>query len=179
MDQSSKLSALTTRGENPKRVTISVQVNGERHVVSDLDPRWTLADLLRDKLNLTGTHVGCAHGVCGACTVLADGHAVRSCLMFAVQARGMAITTVEGLGQPGSLHPLQKAFHKHHALQCGYCTPGFLLTLADFLSEHPEPTEADVREALTGSLCRCTGYQNIIRATLDAAAEMRGSAGHE
>jgi len=182
MNQLSRLSessAVTTRAEEPMRVTVSVLVNGERHDVSDFDPRWTLADFLRDKLNLTGTHVGCAHGVCGACTVLADGHAVRSCLMFAVQAQGMAITTVEGLGQPGSLHPLQRAFHKHHALQCGYCTPGFLMTLVDFLSEYPSPTEADVREALTGSLCRCTGYQNIIRATLDAAAEMRGSAGHE
>jgi aerobic carbon-monoxide dehydrogenase small subunit len=176
MDQ---LTPLPTRAEKSGRVSISVSVNGERHVVSDLDPRWTLADLLRDRLNLTGTHVGCAHGVCGACTVLADGHAVRSCLMFAVQAQGMGITTVEGLGEPGALHPLQKAFRKHHALQCGYCTPGFLMTLVDFLSENPAPIEADVREALTGSLCRCTGYQNIIRATLDAAAEMRGTASHE
>jgi aerobic carbon-monoxide dehydrogenase small subunit len=176
MDQ---MNAVLTRVEDATRTTISVHVNGERHVVSDFDPRWTLADFLRDRLNLTGTHVGCAHGVCGACTVLADGHAVRSCLMFAVQAQGMAITTVEGLGKPDALHPLQKAFRKHHALQCGYCTPGFLMTLIDFLAEHPAPTEADVREALTGSLCRCTGYQNIIRATLDAAAEMRGTASHE
>jgi carbon-monoxide dehydrogenase small subunit len=173
-----QVSTLATSVKDPARATISVRVNGERHVIGDFDLRWTLADLLRDRLDLTGTHVGCAHGVCGACTVLADGHAVRSCLMFAVQAQDMAITTVEGLGEPGALHPLQKAFRRHHALQCGYCTPGFLMTLIDFLAEHPAPTEADVREALTGSLCRCTGYQNIIRATLDAAAEMR-EASHE
>src|ERR1700683_1970505 len=143
MSQLSELSAGATRVERPQRVTVSVHVNGERHVVTDFDPRWTLADFLRDKLNLTGTHVGCGHGVCGACTVLADGNAVRSSLMFAVQAQGMAITTVEGLGEPGSLHPLQKAFHKHHALQCGYCTPGFLVTLVYFLSAHAHPTAHD------------------------------------
>jgi aerobic carbon-monoxide dehydrogenase small subunit len=171
-----QLIPLTTSSEKAKRITITVRVNGKSHVVSDLDPRWTLVDLLRDRLGLTGTHIGCGHGVCGACTVLADGHAVRSCLMFAVQAQYMEITTVEGLGEPGALHPLQNAFRKHHALQCGFCTPGFLMTLIDFLSENPTPTEPELRQALTGCLCRCTGYQNVIRAALDAAAEMRGGA---
>lgn len=173
-----KSTPLTPSSKDAERVTISVRINGKSHLVSDLDLRWTLADLLRDRLNLTGTHVACAHGVCGACTVLADGHAVRSCLMFAVQAQRMEITTVEGLGVPGALHPLQKAFRKHHALQCGYCTPGFLMTLTDFLSENPAPTEPELRQALTGNLCRCTGYQNVIRAALDAAAEMRGMESH-
>jgi carbon-monoxide dehydrogenase small subunit len=151
---------------------LSVTVNGEPRSVA-VQPRTTLADMLRDQLSLTGTHVGCAHGVCGACTVLMDGKAVRSCLMFAVQAEGSEITTVEGLAKDGELHPLQKAFRAHHALQCGYCTPGFLMTLHDFLSENPDPTEDDIRQGLTGNLCRCTGYQNIIRATLAAAEELR------
>jgi len=154
------------------RRVVSLTVNG-RHYAESVEARWTLADLLRDTLSLTGTHVGCAHGVCGACTVLLDGQAVRSCLMFAVQAQGAAITTIEGLSQGDELHPLQKAFKAHHALQCGYCTPGFLMTLADFLNENPDPDEDEIREALTGSLCRCTGYQNIVRAAVAAAIEMR------
>lgn len=153
--------------------TFSLSVNGQSHKVS-VNPRVILADLLRDHLGLTGTHIGCAHGVCGACTVLMNGQAVRSCLMFAVQARGAEITTVEGLAEGDELHPLQKAFRAHHALQCGFCTPGFLMTLIDFLGENPNPTEEEIRQGLTGSLCRCTGYQNIITATLAAAKEMRG-----
>lgn len=134
-----------------------------------------LSDFLRHELGLTGTHVGCEHGVCGACTVLFDGEAVRSCLMFAAQAHGHEITTVEGLcpdGREEHLHPLQAAFRETHALQCGFCTPGFLMSLIPFLKEHPHPTEAQIREALSGNLCRCTGYQNIVKAVQLAAEKM-------
>jgi aerobic carbon-monoxide dehydrogenase small subunit len=154
------------------RRTFTLKVNGAPRVVT-VEPRVILADVLRDQLGLTGTHIGCAHGVCGACTVLMNGQAVRSCLMFAVQARGAEITTVEGLAKDQALHPLQEAFRAHHALQCGFCTPGFLMTLIDFLGGNPDPTEEEIRQGLTGSLCRCTGYQNIIRATLAAAKVMR------
>ena len=136
----------------------------------------TLADCLRHELGLTGTHLGCEHGVCGACTVLVDGQAVRSCLMLAVQAGHAAVTTVEGLaGADGALHPLQEAFRDHHGLQCGFCTPGMLMTLVEFLDENPAPTEAEVREAISGNLCRCTGYQGIVAAALGAAARLRGA----
>jgi aerobic carbon-monoxide dehydrogenase small subunit len=145
---------------------VDVAVNGVRHQRA-VEPRLLLSDFLRHELGLTGTHVGCEHGVCGACTVLLDGDAVRSCLMFAVQADGHEVTTVEGLapaGGEGPLHPLQAAFRETHALQCGFCTPGFLMTLVPFLRDHPSPDEREIREALSGNLCRCTGYQNIVAA---------------
>ena len=153
---------------------ITITVNGDAHAV-EVDVRTPLADVLRRDLRLTGTHVGCEHGVCGACTVLLDGQAVRSCLLLAVQADGHEVTTVEGLAEDGALNPLQSAFRAHHALQCGFCTPGFLCTLTDALRTNPDPTEDDVRQALTGNLCRCTGYQNIVEATIDAAAALRGA----
>ena len=143
--------------------TIGVTVNGTRHEHA-VEPRLLLSDFLRHELGLTGTHVGCEHGVCGACTVLLDGAAVRACLVFAVQADGREVTTVEGLGSAGTLHPLQQAFHEAHALQCGFCTPGFLMSLLPFLHEHPDPSEREIREALSGNLCRCTGYANIVTA---------------
>ena len=154
---------------------ITLVVNGVRHEV-EVETRLTLADCLRHRLRLTGTHLGCEHGVCGACTVLVDGQAVRSCLMLAVQAERAEVTTVEGLaGADGMLHPLQEAFRDHHGLQCGFCTPGMLMTLMEFLDENPTPTEAEVRETISGNLCRCTGYQGIVAAALDAAARLRGS----
>ena len=146
--------------------TVDVTVNGVRHQRA-VEPRLLLSDFLRHELGLTGTHVGCEHGVCGACTVLLDGEAVRACLMFAVQADGHEVTTVEGLAPAGAgnaLHPLQAAFREAHALQCGFCTPGVLMTLVPFLRDHPSPNEREIREALSGSLCRCTGYQNIVAA---------------
>jgi carbon-monoxide dehydrogenase small subunit len=141
--------------------TIGVTVNGIRHERS-VEPRLLLSDFLRHELGLTGTHVGCEHGVCGACTVLLDGEAVRSCLVFAVQAEEHVIETVESLATDGTLSPLQQAFHEAHALQCGFCTPGILMTLVPFLREHPAPGEREIREALSGNLCRCTGYANIV-----------------
>jgi carbon-monoxide dehydrogenase small subunit len=156
---------------------IALIVNGARHE-AEVETRHTLADFLRHQLDLTGTHVGCEHGVCGACTVLLDGRAVRSCLLLAVQAHGHELTTVEGLAPDASrLHPLQEAFRDHHGLQCGYCTPGMLTTLAEFLRENPDPTEEEVRVAISGNLCRCTGYQNIITAALAAAKRMRSAGG--
>ena len=152
---------------------ISVTVNGVRRE-AEVPVRLTLADFLRERLELTGTHVGCEHGVCGACTVLLDGRSVRSCLLLAVQANGREITTVEGLApKAGGLHPLQEAFRDHHGLQCGFCTPGMLTTLVEFLRENPEPTPEQVRIAISGNLCRCTGYQGIVDAALDAAKRMR------
>jgi len=138
-----------------------------------VEPRLLLSDFLRQDLRLTGTHVGCEHGVCGACTVLLEGEPVRSCLMFAVQADGHAITTVEGLAPNGTLHPLQQAFHETHALQCGFCTPGILMSLVAFLRDSPDADEATIREGLSGNLCRCTGYQGIVDAVLLAAARAR------
>ena len=158
------------------RHAIRVTVNGAERAAT-VPARLLLADLLRDELGLTGTHVGCEQGVCGACTVLLDGEPVRACLLFAVQADGAAITTVEGLASEGGLHPLQEVFRARHALQCGFCTPGILLGLGAFLGECPDPTEQEVREALSGHLCRCTGYQNIVAAALEAAAELRRDAG--
>lgn len=145
---------------------ISVTINGkiDEHAV---EPRLLLSDFLRHEIGLTGTHVGCEHGVCGACTVLFDGQPVRSCLLFAVQCNGHEVTTVEGLAQRmDDLHPLQQAFWEAHGLQCGFCTPGILMTLIPFLAENPHPNEAEVREALSGNLCRCTGYQHIVDAVL-------------
>ncbi len=149
-----------------------VIVNGKAHA-RIVESRLTLADFLRHELGLTGTHLGCEHGVCGACTVLVDGRTARSCLMFAVQAHGCEVTTVEGLTPDGALSPLQQAFMDNHGLQCGFCTPGILVTLTELLRENPHPTEQDVREALTGNLCRCTGYAGIVKAALDAAQRMR------
>ena len=153
---------------------VTLSVNGVSRTAS-VEPRITLADVLRDELGLTGTHVGCEHGVCGACTVLLDGRSVRSCLLFAVQAAGQEVTTVEGLAVDGTLHPLQEAFHDEHGLQCGFCTPGFLMAARELLDENPSPTEAEVRTWLSGNLCRCTGYQNIVDAVLLAAERMRGA----
>ena len=162
--------------ENPETArVVTLTVNGVPHSV-ETTTRTTLATFLREDLRLTGTHIGCAHGVCGACTVMMDGQSVRSCLMFAVQAHGHDVLTVEGLSKEGELAPLQVCFRAHHALQCGYCTPGFLMTLTDFLSHNPDPTENEVRQALTGNLCRCTGYKNIVEAALDAARQMRANA---
>jgi carbon-monoxide dehydrogenase small subunit len=151
---------------------ITVTVNGTEYERS-VEPRLLLSDFLRHELGLTGTHVGCEHGVCGACTVLFDGLPVRSCLMFAVQAHGHQVTTVEGLGTPDSLHPIQEAFREAHGVQCGFCTPGILMTVVPFLEENPDPTEQEIREAIAGNLCRCTGYQHIVDAISLAAEKIR------
>jgi carbon-monoxide dehydrogenase small subunit len=152
---------------------ITLTVNGKR-MSGEAEPRKLLSDFIREDLGLTGTHVGCEHGVCGACTVLLDGEAVRSCLMFAVQVEAKTLETVEGLAPDVEhLHPIQQAFWDCHGLQCGYCTPGFLMTLIQFLRENPNPTEREVRVGISGNLCRCTGYQNIVKATLLAAERMR------
>ena len=152
--------------------TVRVAVNGSRHE-RGVEPRLTLADFLRDELGLTGTHLGCEHGVCGACTVLVDGHSARACLMLAVQANGKEVRTVEGLAPSGELNVLQAAFWDKHGLQCGFCTPGVLMSLTELLAENQSPSEAEIRQALSGHLCRCTGYQNIVAAALEAAARMR------
>ncbi len=158
----------------PVRITLAV--NGERRTLG-VEPRLLLSDALRHGLGLTGTHVGCEHGVCGACTVLWDGEPVRSCLIFAVQAEGAELTTVEGLApEAGALHPLQEAFRAEHALQCGFCTPGILMSLVAFLRERPDPDDREVREALSGHLCRCTGYENIVRAAMRVARGARAEA---
>jgi carbon-monoxide dehydrogenase small subunit len=152
---------------------IALTVNGKRYE-DEVEVRVTLADFIRGQLGLTGTHLGCEHGVCGACTILFDGMSARSCLMLAVQADGHELLTVEGIApSPDQLHPLQQAFHEHHGLQCGYCTPGILTTLIEFLRDNPDPTEKEVRIALSGNLCRCTGYQNIVTATLAAAQTLK------
>jgi len=157
--------------------TVSVTVNGKVYR-RRVEARLTLADFLRHEIDLTGTHVGCEHGVCGACTVLIDGHSARSCLTFAVQLDGAEVTTVEGLaGAGGELGPLQQALHVHHGLQCGFCTPGVLMTLTELLRDNPDPSEAQVRDALTGNLCRCTGYAGMVAAAIAAARHMRG--GHK
>jgi carbon-monoxide dehydrogenase small subunit len=151
---------------------ITVTVNGTEYK-RPVEPRLLLSDFLRHDLGLTGTHVGCEHGVCGACTVLFDGQPVRSCLMFAVQAHGHQVTTVEALGTPDNLHPIQEAFREAHGAQCGFCTPGILMTVVPFLEENPDPTEQEIREAIAGNLCRCTGYQHIVDAIRLAAEKMR------
>jgi aerobic-type carbon monoxide dehydrogenase small subunit (CoxS/CutS family) len=153
---------------------ISIEING-RAREGDVEPRTLLSDFIRHGAGLTGTKVGCEQGVCGACTVQLDGEPVRSCLMLAVQANGRALGTVEGLSSDGGLHPLQSAFHEAHALQCGFCTPGFLMSMEAFIREHPDAGEEELREALAGNLCRCTGYLGIIEAVKNAAREMRGS----
>lgn len=156
-----------------EKKTIYLSVNGTRHEVH-CEPRKLLSDALREDCRLTGTHVGCEHGVCGACTVLIDGRPARSCLAYAVQMDEVQITTIESVAQDGRLSPLQQAMHECHGLQCGFCTPGIVMTFEAYLREHPSPSEAEVREALSGNLCRCTGYQNIVRAILIAAERMRG-----
>ena len=148
--------------------TIRLTVNGQAYERA-VEPRRSLADFLREDLELTGTHVGCEHGVCGACTVLLDGRSARSCITLAVQADGADITTIEGLAPKGGLHPLQRAFKECHGLQCGFCTPGMILAAAELLRDNPHPTEAEVREGLSGQLCMCTGYVNIVKAVLKAA----------
>jgi aerobic carbon-monoxide dehydrogenase small subunit len=153
--------------------TISVTVNGETHQ-HDVEPRLLLSDFLRSTLGLTGTHVGCEHGVCGACTVMVDGDSVRSCLMFAVQADSCRIETVEGLGEIGSLNPLQQSFHEHHALQCGFCTPGMLITATDLMKKCPLASDEEIREGLSGNLCRCTGYEHIVQAVRAAVSKGSG-----
>lgn len=158
-------------------INVRTTINGVEHTF-EVEARELLSDVLRHHLGLTGTHVGCEHGVCGACTILVDGAPVRSCLMLGVQADGVEITTVEGLAPDAqTLHPLQEAFRDAHGLQCGFCTPGFLMTLVPFLEEHPDPSEAEVRHAISGNLCRCTGYQHIVDAVLLAARRARGAEG--
>jgi aerobic-type carbon monoxide dehydrogenase small subunit (CoxS/CutS family) len=155
--------------------TVKLTVNGKPYERS-VESRLTLADFLRHELGLTGTHLGCEHGVCGACTVLVDGETARACLMFAVQANGRALETVEGLASAdGKLNPLQQAFQDNHGLQCGFCTPGMLMTLTEFLRDNPDPSETQVREAISGNLCRCTGYAGIVAAALDAAQRLHGA----
>ncbi|SOY62414.1 4-hydroxybenzoyl-CoA reductase HbaB subunit [Cupriavidus taiwanensis] len=155
-------------------ISIEVTVNGEEHQVQ-VPARRLLADLLRDDLNLTGTKRGCETGICGACSVLVDGEVVKSCLMLAVQARGRHVMTVEGLAADGQLHPLQQSFMEHGGLQCGYCTPGFLMASCALLAHNPNPTEEEVRHGLNGNLCRCTGYVGIVESVLSAAEKMRGN----
>jgi carbon-monoxide dehydrogenase small subunit len=160
---------------NDERHRVTVTVNGQRHV-REVESRLLLSDFIRHDLLLAGTHVGCEHGVCGACTIQLDGLPVRSCLMFAAQVDGREIRTVEALASPhGEFHPLQQAMHDAHGLQCGYCTPGVLMTMTAYLDANPTPSEAEVREALSGNLCRCTGYQHIVDAVLLAADRMRGT----
>jgi aerobic-type carbon monoxide dehydrogenase small subunit (CoxS/CutS family) len=155
------------------RHRIVVKVNGVEYD-RDVEPRKLLVDFLRDDLELIGTHAGCEHGICGACTVLFNGRSVRSCLMFAAQADGAEIMTIEGLAKDGKLHPLQEAFREHHGLQCGFCTPGMLMTAYELLGENPDPSEEEAREAIAGVLCRCTGYKQIIDSVMAAAAKMKG-----
>lgn len=158
------------------RVNITLSINSKKYD-ANVEPRYLLSDFIRYTAGLTGTHVGCEHGACGTCTVLVDGIPVRSCLMFAVQAEGHEVLTVESLGTPDNMHPLQVAFQEKHAAQCGFCTPGILMTLSAYLKENTKPSEEQVREAIDGNLCRCTGYQNIIDATMLAAEKMSENRG--
>ena len=151
--------------------SVVLNVNGTSRTIS-VEPRKTLADAIREDLRLTGTHLGCEHGVCGACTILFDGEVVRSCLLFAVQAEGAEITTIEGIGDGDALHPMQRAFSEYHGLQCGFCTPGMILAGIDVLSRNPDPSRQQIREEMGGNICRCTGYQKIVESIQAAAAEM-------
>jgi aerobic-type carbon monoxide dehydrogenase small subunit (CoxS/CutS family) len=157
------------------KIDVTLTVNGRERNAA-VEPRLLLADFLRHALGMTGTHIGCEHGVCGACTVLLDGKTARSCLHFAVAVDGAEIETVEGIAGQDALHPIQEAFHQHHALQCGYCTPGFLMTTIEFLKRNPDPSEAEIRQALTNNICRCTGYENIVKAVAAAAKALRDGA---
>ncbi|MCA1458684.1 (2Fe-2S)-binding protein [Bradyrhizobium sp. BRP22] len=159
----------------PDKRDVTLAVNGKTYAVS-VEPRRSLADVLRDDCGLTGTHLGCEHGVCGACTVLVNEKPVRACLMFGVQAEGKTVRTVEGLADGDTLHPLQQAFWENHGLQCGFCTPGFLMLAAGALQENPDMTDDDIKDVLSSNLCRCTGYQNIVKAVRLAAREMRARA---
>lgn len=154
-----------------KLFPITVTVNGKEYH-REVEARLLLSDFLRHELGLLGTHVGCEHGICGACTINFDGEAVRSCLIFAVQANGHVIRTVESLGTLDNMHPLQQSFHEKHALQCGFCTPGFLMTLVPYLEEHPNPSREEIRETIDGNICRCTGYEKIVEAVQDAATKL-------
>lgn len=153
------------------KLPITVIVNGTEYE-REVEPRLLLSDFLRHELGLTGTHVGCEQGVCGSCTIQFNGQAVRSCLMLAVQTNGQTLQTVEGMGTPDNLHPIQEAFHEAHGLQCGFCTPGFLMTLVPYLEQNPNPTDNEIREAISGNICRCTGYQHIVDAVRLAAEKM-------
>ncbi len=159
-------------GASPRQVRLTV--NGT-HYDASVEPRMTLVDLLRGELGLTGTHVGCEHGVCGACTILLEGQAVRSCIMLAVQADGATLMTVEGLSPEGHLHPIQEAFMEKHGLQCGFCTPGFLMSVYELLQHTPSPSDEEIRDALGGEICRCTGYQSILESVRLAGAMLRGA----
>ena len=156
--------------------SVVLNVNGAGRAIS-VEPRKTLADAIREDLGLTGTHLGCEHGVCGACTVLLDDEVVRSCLLFAVQAEGAEITTIEGIGSGDTLHPMQQAFSQYHGLQCGFCTPGMILAAIDVLSRNPDPSPQEIREEMGGNICRCTGYQKIVESVQAAAAEMSNEGG--
>jgi carbon-monoxide dehydrogenase small subunit len=158
-----------------EKIDIKLNINGHDHAVH-VEPRKTLVDVIRDECGLTGTHIGCEHGICGACTVILDDEAVRSCLMFAVQAQGKRIRTVEGLADGDKLHPVQSAFIEHHALQCGFCTPGFLMLTVNALETNPDLTDDDILDLLSSNLCRCTGYQNIVKAVRSTVTEMRRQA---
>jgi aerobic-type carbon monoxide dehydrogenase small subunit (CoxS/CutS family) len=158
----------------PEKVTVRLTVNGKAYE-RQVEPRYLLADFLRHEIGLKGTHIGCEHGVCGACTVMIDGRTARSCLHFAVAVEGCEIATVEGLAGDGALTPIQQAFHENHALQCGYCTPGFLMTTTEFLQRNPAPSTEEIRQALTNNICRCTGYANIVKAVGAAAEAMRAT----
>ena len=155
-----------------EKISITLKLNGAEHT-ANVEPRRSLVDFLRHDLGLVGTHVGCEHGVCGACTVLLDGRTVRSCLLFAAQADGCEVITIEGIGTEGELHPLQVAFHQHHALQCGFCTPGMILAALELLRDNAEPSDEEIRAGLSGNLCMCTGYVNIVRAVRAAAGKFR------
>ena len=168
------MSAIDDIGDSPGLEHVRLTVNG-RLFEADVEPRRHLGDLLRHDLKLTGTHIGCEHGVCGACTVIVDGAPVRACLMFAGQANGADVTTIEGLAAPdGALHPIQQAFWDCHGLQCGFCTPGMMMTIKALLAQSPDAEEAEIRDAISGNLCRCTGYETIVDAALDAARALRG-----
>jgi aerobic carbon-monoxide dehydrogenase small subunit len=158
--------------EQAEKISISVVVNGVRHTAT-VEPRRSLVDFLRHDLGLVGTHVGCEHGVCGACTVMLDGRTVRSCLLFAAQADGCEIITIEGIGTDEALHPVQRAFQQHHALQCGFCTPGMILAAVELLRDNVDPSDGEIRAGLSGNLCMCTGYVNIVRAVRAAAQERK------
>ena len=158
-----------------ERVEVTLSINGRDYPLR-LEPRRTLLDAIRDECGLTGTHMGCEHGVCGACTVLLDGQPIRACLMFAVQAEGAAIRTIEGLAAGDALNPVQRAFIAHHGVQCGFCTPGFLMLATGVLAREPDISDDELREVLSSNLCRCTGYQNIVTAVRAALAELRGGA---